>query len=116
MERITDEAWSVILPFLQQSKEFRVKEPEECRLFVDAVLWITRTGAQWRALPETFGNWNAVYKRFNRWAVYGIWSTLLSLLAKDADTTWCSMDGTGIRAHPCAAGAPAQKGGKKVRH
>ena len=43
------------------------------RLFINAVLWIAKTGAPWRDLPERFGHWNSVWRRFDRWARKGVW-------------------------------------------
>ncbi len=75
------------------------------RLFVDAVLWIAKTGAPWRDLPTRFGNWNSVWKRFDRWARKGTWRAVFDAL-QDPDMEWLILDSTVIRAHPCAAGAP----------
>jgi putative transposase len=55
------------------------------RLFVEAVLWIARTGAPWRDLPEEFGNWYTVYTRFWRWAHKGVWERVFKLLSDDPD-------------------------------
>ena len=74
------------------------------RLFVDAVLWIAKTGAPWRDLPERFGPWNSVWKRFDRWARKGTWRLVFEAL-RDPDPEWPILDSTVIRAHPCAAGA-----------
>src|SRR5687767_15386206 len=74
------------------------------RLFVDAVLWIAKTGAPWRDLPERFGDWNSVWKRFDRWARRGAWQRLFAAL-QDPDLEWLILDSTVIRAHPHAAGA-----------
>jgi transposase len=78
------------------------------RLFIDAVLWITKTGAPWRDLPEQFGNWNSVWKRFDRWARKGTWRVVFEVL-QDPDLEWLILDSTVIRAHPCAAGAPKKR-------
>lgn len=87
------------------------------RLFVDAVLWIGRTGAPWRDLPERFGHWNSVWKRFDRWARTGVWAAVFEAL-QDPDLEWLILDSTVIRAHPCAAGAKKKRtapGARKIR-
>jgi transposase len=74
------------------------------RLFVDAVLYVARTGIPWRDLPERFGNWNSVWRRFDRWAAKGVWGRVMDAL-RDPDLEWLILDSTAVRAHPCAAGA-----------
>ena len=74
------------------------------RLFLDAILWIAKTGAPWRDLPERFGNWNSVWRRFRRWAQKGTWQVVFEAL-QDPDLEWLILDSTVIRAHPHAAGA-----------
>lgn len=74
------------------------------RLFIDAVLWIAKTSAAWRDLPERFGNWNSVWKRFDRWARKGRWEAIFRHL-QDPDLEWLILDSTVIRAHQHAAGA-----------
>lgn len=102
---ITDKKWSNIVKFLRAHPSVYVGDEAECRLFLEAVLWINRTGAQWRMLPEKYGKWNSVYKRFARWCDAGIWAALLEHFASDADMEYLIIDSTVIRAHPCAAGA-----------
>jgi len=72
--------------------------------FVDAVIWMARTGCPWRDLPPFFGKWNSVWKRFRRWAKAGIWERILAALADDPDFESVIIDGTVIRAHQHAAG------------
>ena len=55
------------------------------RLFIDAVLYRLRTGIPWRDLPERFGDFKNIHRRFSRWAEKGLWTNLLSLLTEDAD-------------------------------
>jgi transposase len=82
------------------------------RLFVEAVLWIARTGAPWRDLPHDFGLWNSVWKRFSRWSKKGVWERLFNALADDLDFEYVIVDGTIVRVHQHGTGA---KGGLKIR-
>jgi transposase len=79
------------------------------KLFLDAVLWIARTGAPWRDLPARFGNHDTVYQRFNRWAKKGTWARVLRALGGDADLESLLLDSTVVRAHRHAAGAPKNR-------
>lgn len=76
------------------------------KLFLDAVLWIARTGAPWRDLPARFGKHDTVYQRYNRWAKKGVWIEVMEALGGDADLEWLLLDSTVVRAHRHAAGAP----------
>ena len=78
------------------------------RLFVDAGLWIARTGAAWRYLPARFGPWNSAWRRFGRWARAGVWSRVFDA-PQDPDLEWLILDSTVIRAHPAAAGAEKKR-------
>ena len=85
------------------------------RRFIDAILWIAKTGVPWRDLPKRFGKWNSVWKRFDRWAWKGTWRGVLDALA-DPDLEWLILDSTVIRAHPCAAGASKKVAVRKRKH
>jgi transposase len=81
------------------------------------VLWIAKTSAAWRDLPERFGNWNSVWKRFDRWAQKGRWQKIFEHL-RDPDLEWLILDSTVVRAHQHAAGAekkPTAAAGRKQR-
>jgi len=83
------------------------------RLFIEAVLWIARTGSPWRNLPAEFWLWNGVYMRFARWSNNGVWQKVFAEPAKDADFEEVFLDGTIVRAHPHSAGAAKKKARKR---
>jgi transposase len=112
---IKDDQWSKILEFIRACPGIYVGKEASCRRFVEGVLWITRSGAQWRLLPESYGNWNSVYKRFARWSDKGIFDQLLQFVVDDPDLEHVLADSTIVRAHPCAAGAPKKRGGQAAQ-
>ncbi len=109
---LTDEQWAQMEPFLPGRDGDPGRSGEDNRRFVNAVVWIARTGAPWRDLPERFGNWNSVFQRFNRWCKRGVWQRLLEVLGGDPDLEHILVDSTIVRAHQHAAGA---KGGRTTR-
>lgn len=109
---LRNDQWSKIRKFLRSCPDVYVGNSAQCRRFVEAVLWMARSGAQWRLLPEPYGNWNTVYKRFARWCEKGIWERMHHHFADDPDMENIIIDSTIVRAHPCAAGASAKKGGQ----
>ena len=64
------------------------------RLFVEAVIYRYRAGIPWRDLPERFGEWKNVHRRFSRWAQSGVWERVFQLLAADADNEYAMIDST----------------------
>ena len=85
------------------------------RLFVDALLWMARSGARWRDLPERFGDHQAGKRRYYRWVARGALAGFLAMLTADADLGWLMIDSTVVRAHQHAAGARLAKGGLMPR-
>ncbi len=75
------------------------------RLFVEAVLWIARTGSPWRDLPPELGNWHNVYTRYSRWGKKGVWDRVVEATSLRADLQALLVDSTIVRAHQHAAGA-----------
>jgi len=73
------------------------------RQFINAVLYRVRTGCAWRDLPERFGLWNTVARRFRRWALAGVWEALFEAV-QEPDYAWVLVDSTSVKAHKAAAG------------
>jgi transposase len=110
---MTDEQWTRIELLLPGRAETPGATARDNRLFIDAVLWIARTGAGWRDLPERFGLWNTVFQRFNRWANTGVWLRVMEALGGDADLESLLLDSTIVRAHQHSAGARKKRGNKR---
>ncbi len=109
---LSDTQWSKIVSFLKTCPDIYTGQETHLKCFIQAVLWITRSGSQWRLLPKQYGNWNSVYKRFARWCDKGIFQRLHQHFAQDPDMEWLIIDSTIIRAHPCAGGALKTSGGQ----
>jgi transposase len=109
---LRDDQWERIEPLMQGKAGDRGRRGADNRLFVEAVLWIARTGSPWRDLPEQFGPWNSVYVRFGRWSDKNVWQNIFQVLREDADFEEVYLDSTIVRAHQHAAGAAKKKGSK----
>ncbi|WP_413775855.1 IS5 family transposase [Paenibacillus sp. LS1] len=79
------------------------------RIMLNAMLWVARSGAPWRDLPDHFPNWKSVYTRFRRWQKAGIWDEVLKHVSLDSDEESVMIDATIVRVHQHGSGA---KGGK----
>jgi len=102
---ISDKAWALLAPHLPGQVGRWGRVAKDNRAFVNAVFWILRTGAPWRDLPPSYGNWNSVAKRFRRWVKESTWEKLFELLIDDPDYEWLMIDASHIKVHPHAAGA-----------
>ncbi len=111
MERdmLRDDQWDRIAHLLPGKPTDPGRTAADNRLFVEAVLWILRTGSPWRDLLKRFGSWNSTYQRFKRWSVGGVWHRVFAELAKDADFEEVYLDGTIVRAHQHASGAEKKR-------
>jgi transposase len=108
---LTDQQWERIARFLPPQKPRTGRPNHDHRPIVDAILWIHRTGAPWRDLPERYGPVGTVSSRFYRWREAGIWQRVLAALQAEADARGevdgrlHFVDATIVRAHQHAAGA-----------
>jgi transposase len=105
---LTDDEWDSIKDLLPGKPGDPGGRAEDNRRFVNAVIWIARSGAPWRDLSERFGLWNSVFQRFNRWAKAGVWQRVMQTL-QSPDLQAILLDSTVIRAHQHAAGSPKKK-------
>ena len=106
---ISDENWERIAPLLPGKVTDPGRTAGDNRRFINGVLWIARSGAAWRDLPERYGNWNSVFRRFNRWSQKGVWQKVFEEL-QDPDLEWLMIDSTIVRAHQQAAGQKKHTG------
>ena len=111
---LTESRWKKIAELLPGKVGDRGRTAGDNRLFVEAVLWVARTGIPWRDLPTEFGNWHSTYVRFARWRDNGVWDRVAQALAGDAELERVFIDSTIVRAHQHAAGAQKKKVAKPL--
>jgi len=107
---ISDQTWEALKPAVEAAKHSKAGSPGKMndRDFLEALLYLNRSGCPWRDLPPELGLWIAVYMRFRRWEARGIWQRLWKNLQaeKFAQARELFIDSTTVRAHQHAAGAP----------
>ena len=102
---IPDTIWEILAPHLPGQLNQSGGTSKDNRKFINAVSWIIRTGAPWRDLPPSYGNWNSQAKRYRRWVKRGVWAKLLETFAGEPELEWLLIDASHVKAHPHAAGA-----------
>ncbi|MDP3749137.1 MAG: IS5 family transposase, partial [Phenylobacterium sp.] len=110
-EVLRDDQWARIEPFVPGGRKGKRGPRSNGRLFVDALLWMARSGGRWRDLPERFGPYQTAKRRYYRWIEMGVLNRLFEAVAAEPDLEWVMLDATVIRAHAQAAGARRKKGG-----
>ena len=109
---LSEAQWVRIAPMLPGKASDPGRTAADNRLFVNAVLWVLRSGAFWQHLPERYGKWKSVHARFTRWAKAGVWEKVFAELIKARDNKYLMLDSTLVRVHQQAAGG---KGGPRIR-
>lgn len=102
---LRDDQWDRIEALLPGRKSTVGVTAADNRLFVEAVLYRYRAGIPWRDMPERFGDWKNVHRRFSRWAQSGVWERVFRHLSADGDNEYAMLDSTVVRAHQHSAGA-----------
>jgi transposase len=114
-EGLTDEQWARIAPLMPGGCKGKRGPRSNNRRFMDAVLWMARSGGRWKDLPERFGKVSTVKDRYYDWTERGVFAEIFQALSGEADMEWLMVDSTIVRAHQHAAGARREKGGRMPR-
>jgi transposase len=112
---VSDAEWALIGPLLPAEHGRGCRPSQDNRLYFEGMLWMARTGSQWRHLPDEYGKWNSVFRRYRRWVEMGVFDALLETLSEmvERDTSADMIDSTVVRAHHCAVGL--KRGIKRLR-
>jgi transposase len=114
MERfvLTDAQWAKMEPHCLGKRGDPGRSGTDNRRFLEAVLWIVRTGSPWRDLPALFGNWSTVYTRFRDWVAADVFARIFEAVAGEPDMEYAMIDATIVKVHRHGQGA---KGGLRAR-
>ena len=114
---LTDSEWHILNPLLPDRGD-RGPPISDKRRMVNGILWVLRTGAPWRDMPERYGNWNSVFVRFTRWSKIGVWDAAFETLASlgPPGDKEHAIDSTIVRAHQHAAGVKGPNDPRPVQH
>jgi transposase len=117
---LEDAEWELVQEIVAPQVSGRGGRVNDPRRLLNGMMWILRTGAPWRDLPDRYGPWKTVYHRFNLWRKQGVIDRMLERLQLKLDENgyiewdlWC-IDGSSVRASKAAAGA-GKKGDPKSR-
>ncbi len=109
---LTDAQWARMEPHCLGKASDPGRSGGDNRLFLEAVLWIARTGSPWRDLPASFGKWNPVFKRYSDWVKAGVFKRIFEVVSDDPDMEYAMVDAPIVKVHRHGHGA---KGGLKIR-
>jgi transposase len=109
---VTDAPWAKMEPFGLGKPSDPGRTGGNNRLFLEAVLWIVRTGSPWRDLPPLFGKWNTVFKRFRDWVKADVFKSMFDAVADEPDMEYAMVDATIVKVHRHGQGA---KGGLRAK-
>lgn len=105
---LSERHWKQIEPLLPGKSSDRGRTGYDNRATLEGILWIMRTGAPWRDLPESFGKWNTVHRRFRRWVKAGVFDRILAATKGRLDLRSVQVDGTFAKVHQHGTGAPKE--------
>ena len=114
-DELRDDQWERLKALVPGGGKGKRGPRTDNRKFLNALLWMARSGGRWRDLPERLGDPATVKRRYYRWIEMGVLDTMLEALAREADLEWLMIDSTIVRAHQHSAGARTAKGGLMPR-
>ena len=109
---LTDAQWAKMEPVCLGKPGDPGRSGADNRRFLEAVLWIVRTGSPWRDLPSLFGNWSTAYTRFRDWTKADVFARLFEAVSEEPDMEYAMVDATIVKVHRHGQGA---KGGLRAR-
>ena len=112
---LTDAQWERVEAFVPGGRKGRRGPRSNNRRFVNALVWMARSGGRWRDLPAQFGDFQTVKRRYYRWIEMGVLDKVFAAVAAEPDLEWVMLDATVIRAHAQAAGARRKRGDRTPR-
>ena len=115
---LNDDQWNAIKSLLPGKKGDPGRTGKDNRLFVNAVLFVLKTGIPWDDLPDRYGKPNTVWKRFDRWCAKGIWQQLFQAIGEpelSEELEEVQIDSTSIKAHSVACTGRREADEKKKR-
>ena len=115
VDLLRDDQWERLREFIPGGCKGKRGPRADNRRFLNALLWMARSGGRWRDLPERLGDYETVKRRYYRWIEMGVLDAVLAALTREADLEWLMIDSTIVRAHQQAAGARREKGGRMPR-
>ena len=114
-EVLRDDQWERLREFVPGGRKGKRGPRSDGRRFFDAILWVARSGARWRDLPEKFGPYQTAKRRYYRWIEQGVFDRIFETVASNPDLEWLMIDATVIRANAQAAGARRKRGDRKPK-
>ena len=108
---VSDKQWKLVCPMVESKPAATGRPRRDARVMLNAILWVLRTGAPWRDLPERYGPWQSAYEYFSAWRASGLYDQVLEALQirldEEGRIDWdlFCVDGSLVRASRAAAGA-----------
>ena len=115
---LSEEQWQRLAPLLPGKAGDPGRTGEDNRRFVNAVLFVLKTGIPWSDLPERYGKSNSVWKRFDRWCAKGTWETVFRELGEEElieELEEVHLDSSTVKAHQVASTGRREPDEKKAK-